>query len=868
MNVEYFLNHFSNNEIFYKKIGEFKVKEPYLNCITEHLHTDFMVSESSIYTNIINKNIVLPVQGWKIHISSNIFNAEEILKIVSSLFEKFNFSFKFIKSEYFLLLTTEKFYPREQAGKFVTIYPNDEVEFRKIIASLYDSLRDFDGPFVLTDKRYKDCKVLYYRYGAFLSMTDKLSSSASTLSIISPSGELVEDSRDVQYVLPHFVEEVFPDIVLEEDGDSHLFSHYLDIEPLKFTNHGGVYVAKYQGKQVVLKESRPCAGVSKEDNLDAIKRRINEVNFLKVVQDLSCFPKLVDDFFEWEHYFLVEEYVEGVTLRGFSASHNPFFSNSHTDYYVVVANYIKEVITIVKQVLEAITIVHSRGYIISDISLENIIKTELGIVFIDLESVFDVSTPPKNKLTTIQFTQQPSKVESIDYIATGFLLYDLIFPKSIMLDFGLEYLMTYLTHLIEDFGLNREILNVINLLLTFDQHDDLQTVYNLMNQILEKPLEVFAFAEKSYNLQQVIDEQKNNILGFLDSASLLDQKYFPHSLSKIEWLTGLSGILYYFQKQDGKNLGFRKLEEQIIFQFMQSNIKESLGLFYGASGVALSMLTYRPAFAKNIFNFLSHRHNIKDKIDFSISEGLSGYGLALLKAWEIQQEDDYLKRAVQIGEYLIESEDIINSCENIGFAHGLTGVAYFLLVLYKVTNREQFLNYGESLLQKDFNYLIDLGLYMGFPDKKTSNISYPYLAFGSAGVASVLIRYYLVTQKATYLEKIDMLLDSLNVKYALSNGLLKGLAGIGHALLDYLYYISNSEIMDSINSVSEGILLNKISQSDYIYFPDCHMEKLDYSLEGGNLGILSFFERQTSFSYHPMLFCDSLLGLERINYDD
>ena len=38
--------------------------------------------------------------------------------------------------------------------------------------SLYDELKLFNGPYILTDKRYLDAKVIYYRYGLINPQSD------------------------------------------------------------------------------------------------------------------------------------------------------------------------------------------------------------------------------------------------------------------------------------------------------------------------------------------------------------------------------------------------------------------------------------------------------------------------------------------------------------------------------------------------------------------------------------------------------------------------------------------------------------------------------------------------------------------------
>ena len=58
-----------------------------------------------------------------------------------------------------------KRWARQGAGKFITIYPFDEDQFVSVIEQLHQATRQFEGPYILSDRRYKDSKVVFYRYG-------------------------------------------------------------------------------------------------------------------------------------------------------------------------------------------------------------------------------------------------------------------------------------------------------------------------------------------------------------------------------------------------------------------------------------------------------------------------------------------------------------------------------------------------------------------------------------------------------------------------------------------------------------------------------------------------------------------------------
>lgn len=199
--MEKFLNYYSDS-IYYQDYQDLVTDYDYSDFLFKRLNKNYYSVKSGMYVSFIREGQLLPIQGWKIHISAILSNAKDILKIVAQLANEFTFSFKVMPNEQSLWFSTQKAYSREQAGKFVTIYAKDTTAFKQIISRLYHDLRYFEGPFVLTDKRYKDCKVLYYRFGAFESIPNLNIGNTQQLCILSPTGEFLEDRREPQYNKP------------------------------------------------------------------------------------------------------------------------------------------------------------------------------------------------------------------------------------------------------------------------------------------------------------------------------------------------------------------------------------------------------------------------------------------------------------------------------------------------------------------------------------------------------------------------------------------------------------------------------------------------------------------------------------------
>lgn len=120
-------NYLVDNENYFKKVNV----SPGEKFIIKHLSSDYEVTKDNdsywIFYNNINQ--FLPLQGWKIHISTNLYRAEETLSALSPVLIANNVSFKHLKDQRTLYETNSKNAPRATSGKFLVIYPKDEEQF-------------------------------------------------------------------------------------------------------------------------------------------------------------------------------------------------------------------------------------------------------------------------------------------------------------------------------------------------------------------------------------------------------------------------------------------------------------------------------------------------------------------------------------------------------------------------------------------------------------------------------------------------------------------------------------------------------------------------------------------------------------------
>ena len=260
---------------------------------------------------------VVPDQGWKIHVSSCLADAERVLDTVWDYCVPRGIAFKFLRNQATMIMMNSKSAFRGSSGKLVTIYPADTTSFQNVLAELDTLLTGVRGPYILSDLRYADGP-LYVRYGGFAERYCIADNGERSLALRNADGELVPDVRGPIFALP-------PWVTLPEFLQPHLSARSAvnttdlpyDIESaFQFSNGGGVYYGhdKRDGSAVVLKEGRPYAGLDSAER-DAVTRIAHERDILERLAGLDVVPALRDYFELGDHRFLVQEFVDGNPLQ-------------------------------------------------------------------------------------------------------------------------------------------------------------------------------------------------------------------------------------------------------------------------------------------------------------------------------------------------------------------------------------------------------------------------------------------------------------------------------------------------------------------------------------------------------------------------
>ncbi len=380
-------------------------------------------------------DVELPAQGWKIHVSACLDNADKVLATVWDYCVEHRVAFKFVRSLQLFLLRNVKYADRGSSGKLVTIYPADEGELESICGQLGALLEGQAGPYILSDLRWGDGP-LYVRYGGFAERYCVGPNGEQQLAIADPDGTLVPDERGPVFRPPAWV--TLP-ACLEPHRAARNQATVEDLpyrieQALHFSNGGGVYrgVELRTGDQVVLKEARPHAGLAL-DGADAIARLRRERDVLERLAGLEVVPGIRDYFTVGDHEFLVEEFVEGSRFYDLLVDKYPL-TPPETDETALAA-YTSWALDICAKIEKAVAAIHDRGIVIGDFHPSNVLVRPDGrVVIIDLEIASDVSEASQQTIADPAFMVPPDRSGfDLDHYALACLRLSLFLPLTALL---------------------------------------------------------------------------------------------------------------------------------------------------------------------------------------------------------------------------------------------------------------------------------------------------------------------------------------------------------------------------------------------------------------------------------------------------
>lgn len=477
---------FGNRE-YYETPSRIAIGSQHADVLRELLPEDWCMERFDVWLGAAPPAATMPVQGFKVHVSCAGGESVDMLRRIVPVCTAQGVAFKVVADPSLHRFMISKRYHRGGSGKFAAIYPASEQILLSVLADLHAATEGMDGPYILSDNRYRDSKVVFYRYGGFQRMPRLNVDGTRSLMLRTPTGEEVVDERTPYFTLPTWVADPVTAALSSNDdaeGPGELLNgRYQVLEALAFTNTGGVYRAldTLRGVDIVIKEARPhtLPLPGAEPIVDAVSALRHEHACLERLRGVPCIPEVVELFQEWEHTFLVVGFCAGTPVAKLRAR-SDFMLMNKMHVPALVDSFCRKWRLLGWRLLEALDMVHARGIIVGDISPGNVlVDPESGAIgIIDLEGAWfaDASTDvakfsthwhnPGFRKRTTRAAGALSRED--DYYACGMLMYNLVCPAQSLFELDREHpIFRFLDHFIQA-GLPTEARSVIEALLAGD----------------------------------------------------------------------------------------------------------------------------------------------------------------------------------------------------------------------------------------------------------------------------------------------------------------------------------------------------------------------------------------------------------------
>ena len=814
--------------------------------------------DSGAWTHWGPAGLVLPDQGWKVHVSSSLSNAQSVLAVVSVACAELGVPFKHLAGRHMFLLAHDKHANRVQSGKFCTLYPPTEQCALRMLRRLEGELSGISGPFVLTDRRFGASECVSYRYGAFRGRMRVDAEGNQVQTMVGPDGREIDDERRPAFHLPPGVFDPFRQTVPDVATGSVTLHGYTFETVLRHSNAGGAYRFRSSGGDpVFVKEAKAHNGYT-ADGADAKTRLNAEYLVLRAIHghEPGLCPRPVELFHHWEHSYLVTEFAPGMPLYRWMVMNNPAVRIGPDA--AAFAEYHRRGLALLDQLDEQLHRLHELGYVFIDLSPTNVLVDDDDRVrLVDFEAVQPIKDMQRilgapgylhpDALSVGK--RDPLELDRFGLAALALLL---VFPLHEVA----ERYPPVLDHLHADLT---ELAPIAPRLWQWATRCHDRTEDSVPSPARWRPIQrpslptPRAIREDTIAALRRLADQTADMLEALAQPDHPVRVYptnpLGHQTDTRNVAVGTAGVLHALH-QAGRSCDpavVRRLRDDTLAAAPTS----APGLLYGSAGIACVLAELGESDAAETLLAAAAAHPLNGT-SATLGGGAAGTALGLLVHHRHTGEQRWLDLAHQLLERVPDGDELtsqLSPTDRSGLVGGRTGVALALYGLYRRTGDCQLFTRGMRLLAEELAYAQPLPVDgLGF---KTSHIDrrvYPYLFAGSAGYAAVLSRYLAHRPDAEFdaaadtdlgaADVLERCLRACTAGFTVFPGLFPGLAGLAVTLADAGKRLGRPELIDAALTSARGLFRYAIPRADGVGWLGEPGQRLSADLWSGSAGIL------------------------------
>ncbi|MER5931854.1 class III lanthionine synthetase LanKC [Streptomyces sp. NPDC002054] len=785
----------------------------------------------------------LPAQGWKIHVSATLENAESVLDRVRDYCVPRRIAFKFVPSRHLLHNRNAKYADRAGAGKFITVYPADPEEFRRIAEDLDVLLGGEPGPYILSDLRWGRGPV-YVRYGSFTLRHCHDERGELVPAIEDPEGRLVPDPRGPVFRLPEWVT---PPEFLQPHLDARSALTLADLpysveRALHFSNGGGVYLARDSrtGERVVLKEARPYAGLA-ADGADAVTRLHREQDALERLAGLDCVPAVREAFTVGEHHFLALEYLDGKPLNTFFARRHPLIEADPDP--AELASYTRWALAVHRKVTEAVAAVHARGIVFNDLHLFNIMVREDDgegegsgdptVFLLDFEAAADGADGSRQTVANPAFVAPADRRGfSVDRYALACLRLALFLPLTSLLVMDRTKAAHLAAIAAEQFPVPRAFLD------------------EAVEEILAGPDGSPGHLPAQPYLPVRPGEwpaSRDSLAAAITASATPDRedRFFPGDIAQfahpgggLSVGYGAAGVLYALAETGRPS--WPEAEEWLLDRSKDPASGTPPGFYDGLAGLAWTLERLgHPGRALELAERITEQP--WDAAAPDLHSGLAGIGLALDALGTATGEPGLHDAALQCAELVagtVRTDRADGSApggRKAGLLYGASGPALLFLRLYERLGDRELLDLAAACLRRDLGACVTSAYGTLQVDEGWRTM--PYLGAGSVGIGMVLDDYLQHARDESFEQARGQIVRAAQATFYAQPGLFRGAAGMVLYLARTTCTGPGTDRAD-IDRQIEALARHAVPYQGHLAFPGEQLMRLSMDLSTGTAGIL------------------------------
>jgi hypothetical protein len=837
-----------------------------------------------------------PRQGWKLHLSATPLSAPIMLYRAARVLIAHGCAFKYAKSLDRVADLCSTRWQRGAGGKFVTAYPNDDEQFRRLAEELDRATAHLPGPKILSDRPYRVGSLVHYRFGGFDPKIVLSNDGEYVGMLVAPDGTQEPDRRLAWFSPPAWAVQPLPAEAARPTRTQPpaavlLADRFVVHTAIQHANKGGVYRAtdRSTGAEVVIKEARPHVGatIAGTDVRDVLRC---EARALELLAPTGLVPGKVALWEQQGNLFLAEQYLPGRTLREWAVQG----ADRAVADSVPVSERWATASRLVNQLLDLVTAAHDTGVVLCDLNPNNVLVADDGSVrLVDLEAVTCPGTPAICVMTP-GFTAPeqvdgppfgPAPQQPADLYALGATILFAVACVAPLLpaDAGRPDRLRRLVEAAarEDPVLARLAPLVLGLLRQDPgQRWTIERARDFLRTANEPEVaRVRRARPQALPLDRLIRDGLDHVLDArLDAtadtarARLWPSGPFGTGTDTCNVQHGAGGVLAVLVRAAAATgePRLRAAVGQTAEWIRRQPTPERVlpGLYFGRAGTAWAL--HEAGSLLGDADSIAFARDLADALPVGwpnpdVCHGAAGAGMALLHLWRATGDEGLAEKVRACADGLVRAAARVDGVlcwpvpatfastfagqARYGFGHGVAGIGTFLLAAGQDLGQREYLDLAEAAGQTLRTSASAGGVTVYWPERVGSAQPLApgmgaHWCSGASGIGTFLVRLCQATG-ADWARELALRCAAtvLAERWRSSPAACHGLAGDGDFLLDLAETLDAPELRGRAEDLLESAYLRHAMRADRLVFPDETMlgDTVDYGT--GLCGVLAFLLR-------------------------